>query len=83
MAVNTSDYLLQQLVNQTKDNNDSLTAIRELLAENIKNDKKNQVQMVKRMVPVPVLPVIVEVHKPMMGKHLVNCSNHYLLKFPM
>lgn len=40
MAVNTSDYLLQQLVNQTKDNNDSLTAIRELLAENIKNDKK-------------------------------------------
>ncbi|GAB0880819.1 hypothetical protein MZ16F87_50510 [Escherichia coli] len=40
MAVNTSDYLLQQLVNQTKDNNDSLTAIRELLAEHIKNDKK-------------------------------------------
>lgn len=40
MAVNTSDYLLQQLVNQTKDNNDSLTAIRELLAEYIKNDKK-------------------------------------------
>lgn len=40
MAVNTSDHLLQQLVNQTKDNNDSLTAIRELLAENIKNDKK-------------------------------------------
>jgi hypothetical protein len=40
MAVNTSDYLLQQLVNQTKDNNDSLTAIRELLAESIKNEKK-------------------------------------------
>lgn len=40
MAGNTSDYLLQQLVNQTKDNNDSLSAIRELLAENIKNDRK-------------------------------------------
>lgn len=40
MAVNSTDYLLQQLVNQNKDNNDSLTAIRELLAESIKNDKK-------------------------------------------
>lgn len=42
MAINTSDYLLQQLVNQNKDNNDSLTAIRELLADNLKQNSKKK-----------------------------------------
>lgn len=41
MAVNNSDYFLQQLVNQSKDTNDGLTAIRELLAESLKEEKKS------------------------------------------
>ncbi|EOR9073833.1 hypothetical protein FOI42_RS01835 [Escherichia coli] len=40
MAVNNSDYLLQQIVNKSNDTVDGLSAIRELLAESLKNDKK-------------------------------------------
>lgn len=41
MAINTSDYILQQILNETQKQDDNLTGIRDILADSLKELKKN------------------------------------------